>query len=631
MAGCMLFCLIEKAACSSNWFGSSDSSSSSCSMHKGSSWSTQEVVEWVKSLGKPFEQYAQAFDANAIDGTMLADFDEQTLKDDFGINSKFHLKKMLNTLDSLKAQCTNPAAVREERINAIPVADVIGKKEGELIGSLSEPVFEALCKAGVPVDDSVRIIGEDLNNVLYDIMQQVVRLEAAEKQTHFTIHQTATVLLPSDGGHAASLVEGAKVDLPQIMNSKRATRSAFYELKSGVGKLVTAIRAYTMAGSQGLSRQAMKSEFGLLKENFRQWHKTAGETMQKLFDSSAELHQRAEMRMKEMQVGGSAVQGNLKALAQTAQDLQNLNQKRRQVIDSDRKDVQLALIARGGAMDGKLLQLDGEIAQTEHERAQLVKLVGKKDDMVQSVEEFIMQQNNKKQEWRDWHIRYWWADRWGPEMNTYDQQADENIASQERVRIRAEHAKSLLGDAIEKYDQVIARKQEEKSAMVIAKNTWNHTLNSEGLTSLELQIKAKNEQLHNAQQTLANAMQIAGVSDPEAAAKAIATSHRASMLIAGAASKSHDVAHRVKAWQTRFDPVLERLLAPDAAPSSVDLMNEHLQLVAKSMRLIGDGYEHRIKKLDDGESKHALIDSFLLAETGGQRVDVEQQLPSASQ
>merc|ERR1711941_134656 len=101
------------------------------------------------------------------------------------------------------------------------------------------------------------------------------------------------------------------------------------------------------------------------------------------------------------------------------------------------------------------------------------------------------------------------------------------------------------------------------------------------------------------------------------------------MLIAAAASKSHDVAERVKAWQTGFDHVIDRLSEPQQAESN--FMLEELELVANSMRLIGEGYEHRIKDFDDSKSKHSLIDAFLQAEIEGQRIELGQSPPAALQ
>ncbi|CAJ0579051.1 unnamed protein product, partial [Mesorhabditis spiculigera] len=63
-------------------------------------WTTADVQYWVKKIG--FEQYAEAFRENMVDGDLLLHLTERDLEDDLKIHSGILRKRFLRELESLK-------------------------------------------------------------------------------------------------------------------------------------------------------------------------------------------------------------------------------------------------------------------------------------------------------------------------------------------------------------------------------------------------------------------------------------------------------------------------------------------------------------------------------------------------
>merc|ERR1712000_285766 len=62
--------------------------------------SKAEVVQFIKFLGKSYEQYASAFSDSAIDGNYLATYDLMETFDDLGIENKIHRNMLLREIKS---------------------------------------------------------------------------------------------------------------------------------------------------------------------------------------------------------------------------------------------------------------------------------------------------------------------------------------------------------------------------------------------------------------------------------------------------------------------------------------------------------------------------------------------------
>mmetsp|Transcript_92508 Transcript_92508/g.160714 ORF Transcript_92508/g.160714 Transcript_92508/m.160714 type:complete len:661 (-) Transcript_92508:280-2262(-) len=590
----------------------------------GSLWGTDEVLGWLRSLGKPFAKYTEKFEENSIDGSMLKDLTEDDLKSEFGVDNKWHIKKMLASRDQLSQQCIDVDQERESQRQEVvhqkfeEVTSVVAAGCSDSISILVAPmVWKELNKIGVQVDDHSRVVGNDFGSMLRAITDEVVRLEATEQMTNLVLHQSA-IVPGGSGADASSIMAGAKADLPEIMNSKQAARGAFFDLKSGAAQLVTAIHNFKKANQEGLAEKDMTFELDLLKEEFHLWQENAGNTMQNLFLTSSALLNRTKERVRMMQAGGGAIQQNIQGLARVTSELQEASKNYKAIVDSDDSRLQMAIEARHGALSPKIQALKASIAQIEEDRAHLQKIAESKDDVIAQVEEFAIQQNKKKQEHRDWHIRWCWANLWGPEMEAYDRLADSNIAAQEVERNRAEKAKDVLRRMIAEHDEIMKKKNDELASMVVASDSWKETLEATGLLAAELAVQSKNNDLQRIEAVLQSAMQAAGVPDPAAAAEVITNSHRVNMLMSVAAMKSQDVAHLVRSWKTRFDNMIKRIAQKPATQASMRFLIGELELVGKSLLLIGEGHVQQILLLDDGKRKSAAVHNFLVAETTAQ-------------
>eukprot|EP01083_Nonionella_stella_P021418 59410_1 len=63
-------------------------------------WNTEEVAEWLKSLGQSYHQYVQEFVDARVDGDLLSVLDEQSLSDT--VTTKLHRKKIIFAWRKLK-------------------------------------------------------------------------------------------------------------------------------------------------------------------------------------------------------------------------------------------------------------------------------------------------------------------------------------------------------------------------------------------------------------------------------------------------------------------------------------------------------------------------------------------------
>lgn len=273
-------------------------------------------------------------------------------------------------------------------------------------------------------------------------------MEAVEMMTHHIMNQSA-VVCDSKGSVESSVMQGAKMDMMQILDSKRASRTAFVQVKSGADQLITEIFGFCKAAHRDLTNEERAQDIKLLESAFQRWHEHASKTAEGIAVISDDLMDRTQQRMQMLLAGGGAVIENISVYEQAAQGLKQAAEKCKMIQDLADPKVQMALKARKDALGAEISATDRDIVELRKEKDHNSKVREEKDNVIASQVQFMLEQNEKKKEWRDWHIRRSWADRWEPEMQVYDRSAEESIGYAERQRDRAEKDKVELERFVE--------------------------------------------------------------------------------------------------------------------------------------------------------------------------------------
>merc|ERR1712032_214205 len=113
----------------------------------------------------------------------------------------------------------------------------------------------------------------------------------------------------------------------------------------------------------------------------------------------------------------------------------------------------------------------------------------------------------------------------------------------------------------------------------------------------------------------------AGVSDPVAAVRAIKMSHTAIMFMQQAAASSQNVAVTVENWKDSFGNLIARLNGEGY--NGTEVLIDGLNIVGKSLLLIGNGYLKQVQILDDKSSKQSIIISQIKEQIEGEKVQLK--------
>ena len=65
-------------------------------------WSTDQVIEWLEETNPVIKKkYEKAFRDQGVDGKMLESMDDSTLKEELGVSSTMHRKRLLDAIGDL--------------------------------------------------------------------------------------------------------------------------------------------------------------------------------------------------------------------------------------------------------------------------------------------------------------------------------------------------------------------------------------------------------------------------------------------------------------------------------------------------------------------------------------------------
>lgn len=300
-------------------------------------------------------------------------------------------------------------------------------------------------------------------------------------------------------------------------------------------------------------------------------------------------------RLKQFQAGADAVTTSMNVLEKAKQDMQTAGEELWQLTQSSDScpKVQLALKARSGVLEPEIKCLEADIKQLEDTLADMKVRFDKESDIIAEVQRFIVDQNKKKKEWRDWHIQRWWSNRWESECDAYDRQADRNIAEQRQEGAFAEKTRKDVDLKMKECEQMIHERRQEKLRMESMLKEFPSILESTGVLSVEKRQADAKERFDEAHGVLKQAMTKVGVHDLKVASDVIMMYHQLTMLLDQSGQQAKHIDALLKQMVDIFDALLERIENNPNTENAAQQLATDLLILPKALQLIGEMYSAR--------------------------------------
>ena len=303
---------------------------------------TDQVADWVVSLGDPIKQYAPTFRDNGVNGNLLKELTDDDLED-MGVEKPMHRKNILVNREALLADGFNETLHGQRHLES--AFEIQGPASLELQPQrFAQSALDSLKRSGTPAGVNLRAVTRQMDGLLCGQQEATNLMEAVEAMNHLTFHRTAHV----PGG--SRVREEIQSDLQVVSEAKIAAREKSIVTHAKNMQLAAAVDRFCRSCRSSPSDASMKQAGTELERVFLQWKGA----MLRLADADAahneDLIQRTSARFQSQTPGGAAVQASIQAFSEVMQELHQAAEKCSRIYNLDDPDVRLALEARAGGL-----------------------------------------------------------------------------------------------------------------------------------------------------------------------------------------------------------------------------------------------------------------------------------------
>ncbi|CAJ1422649.1 unnamed protein product [Effrenium voratum] len=341
---------------------------------------TSTVSLWLETLGSHFEQYVPRFEAAGVNGVLLPNLTVDDLMA-MGVEEEIHRKKILVQRDVLIEQGFNKALHQQMHSDRLARGDGLSSaKQHPEPQRFADRALAAMRKAGMLLGFSETAFVKDLDDLLCELQEEGLNMEALEVVNHFVCSQTTHV------DQAVRCVrEEAQADLRQIVQVRSKHCQRLIATHEHTKQLAVMQDAYFQLTKKDMPDSEKEQQRAQFRQSLQAWVAKMRELAENATGCHAGLLDRATARLQSRLPGGAAVEANIQEFAKLTEEKEKAAEKCTRIYNLADRDVQLALEAR---KEGNLLQ------RMKHEEEQLRRFEEQEDNLNKQIRE---KQNSKRE------------------------------------------------------------------------------------------------------------------------------------------------------------------------------------------------------------------------------------------
>lgn len=573
-----------------------------------------ETRVWLRKLGAAYEPFSNKIEEEGINAEILADSSDEELHE-YGA-TKPMVKRLRNELKKLaeKPAGTMLSTIDQNELDNQnmfrSVAKYVVKKAVVDVesGTLGLDLFEQLDRSGIGMPAESQQLGRDIGNILQDMTLTALGLEALEISVHRSLAISA--YQQPDACKSGTIHDGARKDLPQIMDAKVTLIETFHDMRSRVALLVTSLAQYRIvsthdfkaAAKKGGGKMDQRLEDNLLKDALIDWETQQLDLHQRLHNQAQALFANAKSRLAHVG-GGLATLENTANLGELEREIDELNLERRGIVNNANEELKLALeIHKGGNLKERLAANNRSIDHFTTKYNRLADIQRDKDKFISRANTFVMDLNKEKSDRRSWLFRQYWDALWPADAKDID----ELIKSQSLSKEKEEDAVRLIAITVQEYLTELESLKVGRDRMLNANHNFRSTLEQAGLTQIDRKIADKMILQEAARTLQQESFKRVGVADAVLVARELVEEQNNVHLMSKISAKGLDVARQVKGVAATFKAAVNKRLEGKGFAGPM-LLVEFLAPIEKSLRVIDEAYANQFKHVSEGLNRAQII------------------------